>query len=68
MFLWENFRQQTHVPDATSVIWGFIQGILILFIGIGIARTIVRLLQRQGHIDINLRTLIERILNAVPQR
>src|SRR6266700_1549469 len=37
--------------------------LLILFIGIGIARTTVRLMQRQGHIDINLRTLLERILN-----
>jgi small-conductance mechanosensitive channel len=63
--LWENFKQQIHVPDVTSVIWSFIQGLLILFIGIGIARTTVRLLQRQGHIDINLRTFLERILNIL---
>lgn len=62
---WENFKQQIHVTDVTGVIWGFIQGLLILFIGIGIARTTVRLLQRQGHIDINLRTLLERILNLL---
>ena len=61
--VWENFKQQIHTPDVTSVIWSFIQGLLILFIGIGIARTTVRLLQRQGHIDINLRTFLERILN-----
>jgi small conductance mechanosensitive channel len=60
---WENFKQQIHAPDVTNVIWSFIQGLLILFIGIGIARTTVRLMQRQGHIDINLRTLLERILN-----
>ncbi len=62
---WENFKQQIHAPDVTNVIWSFIQGLLILFIGIGIARTVVRLMQRQGHIDINLRTLLERILNIL---
>src|SRR6266487_1770774 len=62
---WEKFTQQLPIPDVTSVIWGFIQGLLILFIGIGIARTTVRLLQRQGHIDINLRTLLERMLNIL---
>jgi small conductance mechanosensitive channel len=63
--VWNNFQQQIHPLDVTSVIWSFLQGLLILFIGIGIARTTVRLLQRQGHIDINLRTLLERILNLL---
>ncbi|GAC1656630.1 MAG: hypothetical protein NVS4B7_00810 [Ktedonobacteraceae bacterium] len=60
---WEEFKKQIGITNVTSVIWSFLQGILIFLLGIGIARTMLRLIERsQTHLDINLRTLLGRII------
>src|SRR5207249_801003 len=53
-----------HVPDITSLAWAITESLLIIILGIGIARTIMALTIRglgENRIDINIRTLIGRI-------
>jgi small conductance mechanosensitive channel len=64
---WDYYiKNQFHLPDFTTLIWNLIGTLLILLIGIGIARTLFKLMIRsQGHLDINLRTLIGRIFYII---
>jgi small conductance mechanosensitive channel len=55
-------KASLHLPDFTSLIWNVIGTLLIVALGIGIARTLMKLMLRsQAHLDVNLRTLIGRI-------
>ena len=48
--------------NLAPVVWSIVQVPLILVLGVGIARTLSKLvLRNQSHLDINLRTLISRI-------
>ncbi len=63
---WRNYTLQNHIPDLPTLSWIIIQTLLILVLGIGIARTIFTLVVRSdGHLDINLRILIGRILHII---
>ncbi len=59
--------QQFFVDNASGVFnlsWGFIETVLILVLGVGIARTVMKMTIRglgENRIDINIRTLIGRI-------
>lgn len=62
--LWENFKNQLGLQSVTQLVWNVVESLLILAIGIGIARTLMRLSIRglgESHIDINIRTLIGRV-------
>src|SRR5438132_7285261 len=59
--LWDAFKK-----DITSVTWNLVEGLLIFVLGIGIARTSLKLaLRSQSHLDINLRTLLGRIFYII---
>ncbi|MFL5624245.1 MAG: mechanosensitive ion channel family protein [Ktedonobacteraceae bacterium] len=59
-------KKQLHAPDLATLIWAIIQTLLILVLGIGIARTLLKLtIRSQAHLDINLRTLIGRIFYII---
>src|SRR5712691_10584135 len=60
--LWRAFKDQIQAPNVTSVA----QGLIIFVLGIGIARTSLKLaLRSQSHIDINLRTLLGRFFYII---
>jgi len=64
--LGDAFKKQIQAPDLASVALNLIQGLLIFVIGIGIARTLLKLsLKSQSHLDINLRTLLGRIFYII---
>ena len=53
-----------HTPEIISFSWGFVETILVIVLGFGIARTIMKVIIRglgENRIDINIRTLIGRI-------
>lgn len=59
---------QAHVPEITATAWNLIETLLIIALGVGIARTLVALTIRsmgESRIDINIRTLIQRICYIV---
>jgi small conductance mechanosensitive channel len=64
--LWQNLisslqDQIRHPAYLTALVWSIVQTLLILVLGVGIARTLSKLaLRSQSHLDINLRTLIGR--------
>jgi len=63
---WEGIKTNTtgHVPEIISFSWGFVETILVIILGVGIARTIMKATVRglgENRIDINIRTLIGRI-------
>lgn len=61
----QNFLQS---HDPLGVAGGFIETFLIIVLGLGIARTFMKFMLRgigQGHIDINIRTLIGRIFYII---
>ncbi len=64
--LWHQLKllMLLHSTEVTSLIWGIIETVLIIALGIGIARTIKTLTIRglgENRIDINTRTLVGRI-------
>ncbi len=65
--IWNNIKSQLpiHDSDITSLLWILIQSILIIILGIGFARTVMRLTIRsleRNRVDVNISTLIGRIL------
>ncbi len=61
-----DLKNQIHAPDLASLIWAIIQTLLIIVLGVGIARTLLKLtIRSQNHLDINLRTLIGRIFYII---
>jgi small-conductance mechanosensitive channel len=65
-FLWIQIQTlfQDHVTDIVNLSWGFIETVLVLVLGVGIARTVMKMTIRglsENHIDVNIRTLIGRI-------
>src|SRR6266567_6311052 len=57
--LLDSLKKKAQAPDLASLIWAIIQTLLILVLGVGIARTLLKLtIRSQSHLDINLRTLI----------
>jgi small-conductance mechanosensitive channel len=67
-FLWAAIRDQIHVQDITAVSLNLIQTVLIIALGIGIARTLVALAVRgmgENRVDINIRTLVRRIFYII---
>src|SRR5438309_9187625 len=59
--LWNNFKNQLGIGSVTNLVWSVVESLFILAIGIGVARTLMRLSIRglgENHIDINIRTLI----------
>jgi small-conductance mechanosensitive channel len=63
---WDQIKTATirHIPDIINFAWGSVETILVLVLGIGVARTIMNLIIKglgENRIDINIRTLIGRI-------
>ncbi len=61
---WITISGQLGIKDVTSLAVNLIETLLLIGLGIGIARTVQRLAVRglgENHIDINIRTLIGRI-------
>ncbi len=65
--MWENFKHQFGIGSVTDLVGKLIESLFILAIGIGIARTLLRLAIRGlgQHIDINIRTLIGRVFYVI---
>lgn len=66
--VWNGIQNRPSTDDIVRFVWSFIQTILLLALGIGCAGTIRKLIVRGlgvNHIDINLRTLIGRILYII---
>ena len=67
--LWDQItRTQIHVQDVTAVGWSLIESLLILALGVGIARTVMSFTIRglgENRIDINIRTLIGRVFYII---
>lgn len=65
--MWDNFKRQFGIGSVTDLLGKLIESLFILAIGIGIARTLLRLAIRGlgQHIDINIRTLIGRIFYVI---
>jgi small conductance mechanosensitive channel len=65
--LWENFKKQLGIGSLSQLVGNLIGTLFILAIGIGVARTLMRLAIRGlgQHIDINTRTLIGRIFYVI---
>jgi small conductance mechanosensitive channel len=60
--LWRNLLDSLKNQILATLIWNIVQTLLVLVLGIGIARTLSKLsLRSQSHLDINLRTFIGRI-------
>ncbi len=62
--LWNSIKNQVHVQDVTALVWSFIETVLIILLGLGIARTAMKQTIRglgENRLDVNLRTLIGRI-------
>lgn len=61
---WENIRQQIKIQDITALALSLIETLLLIGLGIGVARTIRNVTIRglgENRIDVNIRTLIGRI-------
>lgn len=66
--MWENTKSFLHIENVTGFVGGFIETILIIVLGLGIARTVMKFAIRgmgQSHIDINIRTLLGRIFYII---
>jgi len=62
--LWLLFIAQVNIKDITGLAWNLVETLLLITLGVGIARTIRRLVVRNlgaNRIDINIRTLVGRI-------
>jgi small-conductance mechanosensitive channel len=58
----------SHVPEVVALSWGLIRTVLVLVLGLGFARTLMRVAIRglgENRIDINFRTLIGRIFYII---
>jgi len=66
--LWTALKAQIHVQDITAISWNLIETVLIIALGVGIARTMVALAVRgmgENRVDINIRTLVRRIFYII---
>ncbi len=66
--LWAKIQDQIHVQDITAISWNLVETVLIIALGIGIARTLVTLAVRgmgENRVDINIRTLVRRIFYII---
>jgi small-conductance mechanosensitive channel len=66
--LWAKIQAQIHVQDITAISWNLVETVLIIALGIGIARTLVTLAVRgmgENRVDINIRTLVRRIFYII---
>lgn len=65
--MWDNFKRQFGIGSVTDLAGNLIGSLFILAIGIGVARTLMRLAVRGlgQHIDINIRTLIGRTFYVI---
>src|SRR5215472_1978540 len=62
--LWLLFTAQVNIKDITGLAWNLVETLLLIALGIGIARTIKTLIVRNlgaSRFDINTRTLVGRI-------
>ncbi len=67
-FMWENIKAFLHIDNVSGFVGGLIQTILIIVLGLGIARTVMKFAIRgmdESHIDINIRTLLGRIFYII---
>lgn len=65
---WVAIQRYLQSHDAPGFVGGFIETLLIIVLGLGIARTIMKFMIRgmgQSHIDINIRTLMGRIFYII---
>jgi small conductance mechanosensitive channel len=66
--LWTPIQDQIHVKDITDISLNLIQTVLVIALGVGIARTLVALAVRgmgENRVDINIRTLVRRIFYII---
>src|SRR5258708_15214350 len=66
--LWTPIQAQIHVKDITDISWNLIETVLVIALGVGIARTLVALAVRgmgENRVDINIRTLVRRIFYII---
>ncbi len=66
--LWTAIQAQIHVGDITTISLNLIQTVLVIALGVGIARTLVALAVRgmgENRVDINIRTLVRRIFYII---
>ena len=66
--LWAALQAQIHVQDITAISWNLIETVLIIALGVGVARTLVALVVRgmgENRVDINIRTLVRRIFYII---
>jgi small-conductance mechanosensitive channel len=66
--LWEKIQTQIQVHDITAISGNLIETVLIITLGVGVARTLVALAVRgmgENRVDINIRTLIRRIFYII---
>lgn len=62
--VWEFIKLQLRIGNGTVFVWNCIETILIIALGLGFARTIMKVTVRrlgENRIDINIRTLLGRI-------
>lgn len=66
--MWENVKAFLHIDNVSGFVGGLIQTLLIIVLGLGIARTVMKFMVRglgESHIDINIRTLMGRIFYII---
>ena len=69
-FAWQTLMQGLPAPVGKGIDlgWGFIETVLVIVLGVGIARTLMKITVRglgENRIDINIRTLIGRIFYII---
>ncbi len=65
---WQQIQNQINVTNLTTLVWNIIATLLIIALGVGIARTVMRLTVRalgEHRIDVNFRTLLGRIFYII---
>jgi len=66
--LWAAIKTQIHVQDITAISWNLVETVLIIALGVGVARTMVALAVRgmgENRVDINIRTLVRRVFYII---
>src|SRR6266851_2283232 len=69
--LWAATQAQIHIKDIIPISLNLIQTVLVIALGVGIARTLVALAVRgmgENRVDINIRTLVRRMFYILMER
>jgi small-conductance mechanosensitive channel len=67
-YMWNKILLFLHIDNVSGFVGGLIETILIIVLGLGIARTVMKFVVRglgESHIDINIRTLMGRIFYII---